>query len=172
MTESNDLEDKLDEAIKGVEKVKKEKESAKRLRFYVEFAKTQDITKWKRPVYVIHEHETFGGRLHWDLRFEDDGKMETWRIYKSPPWRVKRLAHKKAESIPLGAALFEGDIPLDEYGGGKLKILDSGTFEIVEKRETKFVVNIKGKELNGKYSLVSVPNDVPRLDKWFFKPKL
>ena len=166
MTESNDLEDKLDEAIKGVEKVKKEKESAKRLRFYVEFAKTQDITKWKRPVYVIHEHHS--SRLHWDLRFEDDGKMETWRIYKSPPWRVKRLAHKKAESIPLGAALFEGDIPLDEYGGGKLKIWDSGTFEIVEKRETKFVVNIKGKELKGKYSLVSVPNDVPRLDKWFF----
>ena len=71
MSESNDLEDKLDEAIRGVEKIKKEKESAKRLRFYVEFAKTQDITKWKRPVYVIHEHELFGGRLHWDLRFEE-----------------------------------------------------------------------------------------------------
>ena len=167
MTESNDLEDKLDEAIKGVEKVKKEKESAKRLRFYVEFAKTQDITKWKRPVYVIHEHELFGGRLHWDLRFEDDGKMETWRIYKSPPWRKQFLAHKKSESIPIGAALFEGEIR-QEYGAGKLKIWDSGTFEIVEKRETKFVVNIKGKELNGKYRLVSVPNDVPRLDKWFF----
>ena len=171
MTESNDLEDKLDEAIKGVEKVKKEKESAKRLRFYVEFAKTQDITKWKRPVYVIHEHETFGGRLHWDLRFEDDGKMETWRIYKSPPWRGQKLAHKKSESIPIGAALFEGEIR-QEYGAGKLKIWDSGTFEIVEKNETKFVVNIKGKELNGKYSLTSEPNDVPRLDKWFFKPKL
>ena len=168
MTESNDLEDKLDEAIKGVEKVKKEKESAKRLRFYVEFAKTQDITKWKRPVYVIHEHETFGGRLHWDLRFEDDGKMETWRIYKSPPWRGQKLAHKKSESIPIGAALFEGEIR-QEYGAGKLKIWDSGTFEIVEKNETKFVVNIKGKELNGKYSLVRFqPSDIPRLDKWLF----
>ena len=172
MTESNDLEDKLDEAIRGVEKKLEEKTTVKQRGFYEEFAKTQDITSLKRPVYVIHEHELFGGRLHWDLRFEDDGKMETWRIYKSPPWRRQFLAHKKAESIPLGAALFEGDIPLDEYGGGKLKIWDSGTFEIVEKRETKFVVNIKGKELNGKYSLVSVPNDVPRLDKWFFKPKL
>ena len=167
MTESNDLEDKLDEAIKGVEKIQKEKTSAKRLRFYVEFAKTQDITKLKRPVYVIHEHHS--SRLHWDLRFEDDGKMETWRIYKSPPWRGQKLAHKKSESIPIGAALFEGEIR-QEYGAGKLKIWDSGTFEIVEKNETKFVVNIKGKELNGKYRLVSVPNDVPRLDKWFFKP--
>ena len=169
MSESNDLEDKLDEAIRGVEKIQKEKTSAKRLRFYVEFAKTQDITKLKRPVYVIHEHHS--SRLHWDLRFEDDGKMETWRIYKSHPWRRQFLAHKKAESIPLGAALFEGEIR-QEYGAGKLKIWDSGTFEIVEKNETKFVVNIKGKELNGKYSLTSEPNDVPRLDKWFFKPKL
>lgn len=169
MTESNDLEDKLDEAIRGVEKIQKEKTSAKRLRFYVEFAKTQDITKLKRPVYVIHEHHS--SRLHWDLRFEDDGKMETWRIYKSPPWRKQFLAHKKSESIPIGAALFEGEIR-QEYGAGKLKIWDSGTFEIVEKNEKKFVVNIKGKELKGKYSLVSVPNDVPRLDKWFFKPKL
>ena len=167
MSKSDDLSGNLDEAIKGVEKIQKEKTSVKRRRFYVEFAKTQDITEWKRPVYVIHEHETFGGRLHWDLRFEDDGKMETWRIYKSPPWRGQKLAHKKSESIPIGAALFEGEIR-QEYGAGKLKIWDSGTFEIVEKNETKFVVNIKGKELNGKYSLVSVPNDVPRLDKWFF----
>ena len=170
MTESNDLEDKLDEAIRGIEKIQEEKTTVKERGFYEEFAKTQDLTNLKRPVYVIHEHHS--SRLHWDLRFEDDGKMETWRIYKLPTLPAKKLAHKKAESIPLGAALFEGDIPLDEYGGGKLKIWDSGTFEIVEKRETKFVVNIKGKELNGKYSLVSVPNDVPRLDKWFFKPKL
>ena len=167
MTESNDLEDKLDEPIRGEGKIQKEKTSVKRRRFYVEFAKTQDITKWKRPVYVIHEH--YSRTHHWDLRFEDDGKMETWRIYKSPPWRRQFLAHKKAESIPLGAALFEGEIPLDEYGGGKLKIWDSGTFEIVEKNETKFVVNIKGKELKGKYSLVRFqPSDIPRLDKWLF----
>ena len=168
MTESNDLEDKLDEAIRGVEKKLEEKTTVKERGFYEEFAKTQDITKWKRPVYVIHEHETFGGRLHWDLRFEDDGKMETWRIYKSPPWRVKRLAHKKAESIPLGAALFEGVIK-QEYGGGKMKIWDSGTFDLVEKKGKKFVVNIKGKELKGKYSLVRFqPSDIPRLDKWLF----
>ena len=169
MTESNDLEDKLDEAIRGVEKKLEEKTTEKERGFYEEYAKTQDITNLKRPVYVIHEHHS--SRLHWDLRFEDDGKMETWRIYKSPSptMGVKRLAHKKSEPIPIGAALFEGEIR-QEYGAGKLKIWDSGTFEIVEKNETKFVVNIKGKKLNGKYSLVSVPNDVPRLDKWFFKP--
>ena len=168
MSESNDLEDKLDEAIRGVEKKLEEKTTVKERGFYEEYAKTQDITEWKRPVYVIHEHETFGGRLHWDLRFEDDGKMETWRIYKSPPWRGQKLAHKKSESIPIGAALFEGEIR-QEYGAGKLKIWDSGTFEIVEKNETKFVVNIKGKELNGKYSLVRFqPSDIPRLDKWLF----
>ena len=163
------FEDKLDEAIRGVEKKLEEKTTVKERGFYEEFAKNRDITNLERPVYVIHEHHS--SRLHWDLRFEDDGKMETWRIYKSPSptMGVKRLAHKKSEPIPIGAALFEGEIR-QEYGAGKLKIWDSGTFEIVEKNETKFVVNIKGKELNGKYSLVSVPNDVPRLDKWFFKP--
>ena len=162
------FEDKLDEAIRGVEKIKKEKESAKRLRFYVEFAKTQDITKWKRPVYVIHEHELFGGRLHWDLRFEDGGVMRTWRLYKSPPQMGNKILAQLSRPIPIGAALFEGVIK-QEYGGGKMKIWDSGTFDLVEKKGKKFVVNIKGKELNGKYSLVRFqPSDIPRLDKWLF----
>ena len=166
MSESNDLEDKLDEAIKGVEKVKKEKESAKRLRFYVEFAKTQDITKWKRPVYVIHEH--YSSRLHWDLRFEDGGVMRTWRLYKSPPQTGNKILAQLSRPIPIGAALFEGVIK-QEYGGGKMKIWDSGTFDLVEKKGKKFVANIKGKELKGKYSLVRFqPNDIPRLDKWLF----
>ena len=103
------------------------------------------------------------------MRFEDDGKMETWQLFKNPS-QLPRKAQKRLP-IPIGAALFEGVIK-QEYGGGKMKIWDSGTFDLVEKKGKKFVVNIKGKELNGKYSLVSVPNDVPRLDKWFFKPKL
>ena len=63
---------------------------------------------------------------------------------------------------------FEGVIK-QEYGGGKMKIWDSGTFDLVEKKGKKFVANIKGKKLTGKYSLVRFqPSDIPRLDKWLF----
>ena len=114
MTESNDLEDKLDEAIKGVEKKLEEKTTVKERGFYEEFAKTQDITNLKRPVYVIHEHHS--SRLHWDLRFEDGGVMRTWRLYKSPPQTGNKIlapALSEVRSIVLAHVmelhLFYGD---------------------------------------------------------------
>ena len=166
MTESNDLEDKLDEAIRGIEKIQEEKTTVKERGFYEEFAKTQDLTNLKRPVYVIHEHHS--SRLHWDLRFEDGGVMRTWRLYKSPPQTGNKILAQLSRPIPIGAALFEGVIK-QEYGGGKMKIWDSGTFDLVEKKGKKFVANIKGKKLKGKYSLVRFqPSDIPRLDKWLF----
>ena len=104
MTESNDLEDKLDEAIRGIEKIQEEKTTVKERGFYEEFAKTQDLTNLKRPVYVIHEHHS--SRLHWDLRFEDGGVMRTWRLYKSPPQIGNKILAQLSRPIPIGAALF------------------------------------------------------------------
>ena len=79
-----------------------------------------------------------------------------------------KILAQLSRPIPIGAALFEGVIK-QEYGGGKMKIWDSGTFDLVEKKGKKFVANIKGKELKGKYSLVRFqPSDIPRLDKWLF----
>ena len=79
-----------------------------------------------------------------------------------------KILAQLSRPIPIGSALFEGVIK-QEYGGGKMKIWDSGTFDLVEKKGKKFIVNIKGKELKGKYSLVRFqPSDIPRLDKWLF----
>ena len=167
MSKSDDLSGNLDEAIRGVEKIAKEKTSVKRRRFYVEFAKTQDITKWKRPVYVIHEH--YSTKLHWDLRFEDGGVMRTWRLYKSPPQMGNKMLAQLSRPIPIGAALFEGVIK-QEYGGGKMKIWDSGTFDLVENKEKKFVADIRGEKLKGKYCIRHhEPSDIPRLDYWLFE---
>ena len=165
MTESNDIGDNIDEAIRGVEKIQKEKTSVKRRRFYAEFAKNQDITKWKRPVYVIHEH--YSSRLHWDLRFEDGGKMETWQLFKNPS-QLPRKAQKR-DPIPIGAAFFAGEIK-QEYGAGKMKIWDRGTFDLVESNENQFVVDIRGEKLKGKYRIRHhEPSNIPRLDYWLFE---
>ena len=50
--------------------------------------------------------------------------------------------------------MFEGEIPKGNYGAGKVKIWDKGTFEIIENHEKKVVVNIQGARLKGKYCLI------------------
>ena len=92
MSESEGLGDKLDEAISGVEKIQEEKTTVKQRGFYEEFAKTQDITNLKRPVYVIHEH--YSTKLHWDLRFEADNVLKSWNLFKSPPEHGKKILAK------------------------------------------------------------------------------
>jgi bifunctional non-homologous end joining protein LigD len=77
----------------------------------------------------------------------------------------KRLA-VHVEDHPLEYAKFEGTIPEGEYGAGKVKIWDSGTYEnlLASKPEPQTVaeavesghveVELKGKRLRGKFALV------------------
>lgn len=122
----------------------------------------------QRPVYLIQEHHA--KRLHWDLRFEIDDVLKSWALPKNPPQKEgeKRLAVSVPDH-PIEYALFEGEIPEGNYGAGKVKIWDKGTFELVEQNKTKLILDIKGKKLKGKYCLLHFK---PRENNWlFFKLK-
>src|SRR2546426_3127236 len=89
-----------------------------------------------RPVYVIQEHHA--KRLHWDLRFEIDNTLKSWALPKIPPQKdgEKRLAIA-VDDHPIEYALFEGEIPAENYGAGHVTIWDKGTFEILERGAKK-----------------------------------
>jgi DNA ligase D-like protein (predicted 3'-phosphoesterase) len=105
------------------------------------------------PIFVVHEHHA--RNLHWDLRLEMNGVLRSWAIPKEPPKesKTKRLAIQ-VEDHDLEYAKFESEIPKGEYGAGKVKIWDRGTYEILEKTKDKIIVRINGKKLKGDYALI------------------
>ncbi len=110
-------------------------------------------SKEKSLIYSIQKHSAT--HLHFDLRLEMEGVLKSWAIPKEPPQKEgeKRLA-VQTEDHPIDYWNFEGIIPEDKYGAGKVELWDSGKYEIVDRKENKMIIEIKGKKLKGKYVLV------------------
>jgi DNA ligase D-like protein (predicted 3'-phosphoesterase) len=118
-------------------------------------------------IYIIQRHAAT--RLHYDLRLEMDGVLKSWAVPKEPPLRpgVRRLA-VQVEDHPVDYADFEGVIPKGEYGAGTVEIWDRGTYELIDKKESKLIVDIHGEKLKGTYVLVKFKGPKNWL---FFKKK-
>lgn len=115
-------------------------------------SKTKNSKKLK---YSIQEHNA--SHLHWDLRLENKGVLLSWAIPKSPTElknkKTKRLAIQ-TEDHPLEYWNFEGEIPKGNYGAGKVKIWDKGSYELISKSPKKIEFKLSGKKLKGSYVLV------------------
>jgi bifunctional non-homologous end joining protein LigD len=120
--------------------------------------------------FVIQEHHA--RRLHYDFRLERDGVLVSWAVPKNLPDRpsVNHLA-VHTEDHPLEYATFEGMIPKGEYGGGKVIIWDSGTYEAEKFRDPghreqseqgkhreqergEVIVTLHGERIRGRYALI------------------
>ena len=102
--------------------------------------------------FVVQEHHAT--RLHWDLRLEREGVAASWAIPNGIPEdpHSKRLA-VRTEDHPLEYLEFEGDIPKGEYGAGKMRIWDRGTYEAHKFDDAKVEVTFHGERLRGRYGL-------------------
>jgi bifunctional non-homologous end joining protein LigD len=108
--------------------------------------------------FVIQEHHA--RRLHYDFRLERDGVLVSWAVPKNLPDTpaVNHLA-VHTEDHPLEYATFEGTIPKGEYGGGKVVVWDSGTYEAEKFRDSgdkggEVIVDLHGQRISGRYALI------------------
>src|SRR5436190_19886481 len=108
----------------------------------------------REPIFVVQRHDA--RRLHYDFRLERDGALASWAVPNGIPLDTgeRRLA-VHVEDHPLEYASFEGEIPRGQYGAGTVEIWDTGTYELVEeKRNGGLTVRLKGKRLEGMWSLI------------------
>lgn len=108
--------------------------------------------------FVIHEHNA--KNLHYDFRLEMDNKLKSWAVPKNLPKEigVRRLAIS-VEDHPISYINFEGEIPKGQYGAGKVKIYDSGTYELINKDDNNIHFILKGKTINGEYNMIPFKDD-------------
>ena len=109
--------------------------------------------------FVVQKHRA--RHLHYDLRLEHEGAMQSWAVPKGPSLDPahKRLA-LMTEPHPMDYNDFEGVIPEGEYGGGTVMIWDRGTWEpqtpdvavALARGELKF--RLHGRKLHGSWVLV------------------
>ena len=128
-----------------------------------EYKRRRDFAKSPEPAgagreegeqlrFVIQEHHAT--RLHWDLRLEHEGVAASWAVPNGIPQDPKdnRLA-VHTEDHPIEYLEFEGDIPKGEYGAGKMRIWDRGTYELEKWREDEVILTFHGERVKGRYAL-------------------
>lgn len=124
-------------------------------------------TKAKGNRFVVQEHHA--RRLHWDLRLERDGVLVSWALprgFPDTPDENRLAVH--TEDHPLEYLTFQGDIPAGEYGGGKMTVWDTGTYEAEKFTADKVVVRFDGRRVQGKYALFQTRDDdwlIHRMDR-------
>ena len=101
--------------------------------------------------FVVHQHSAT--RLHWDLRLEADGVLWSFALPRCLPWDPKRnnlAVH--TEDHPLEYIDFEGDIP-EGYGAGNMFVWDHGEYDLLERKDGKLVIDLRGRRVQGKHAL-------------------
>jgi bifunctional non-homologous end joining protein LigD len=116
--------------------------------------------KTKKTIFVIQQHAARSN--HFDFRLEMGNVLKSWAVPKGMPVEVaeKHLA-VETEDHPLEYAGFEGKIPKGDYGAGKVKIWDKGSYRNIRKlsiRESyengQIEVVLNGRKAKGRYALI------------------
>jgi bifunctional non-homologous end joining protein LigD len=121
-------------------------------------------------LFVIQKHDA--SHLHYDFRLSMGGVLKSWAVPKTIPTQKgeKHLA-VEVEDHPLDYANFEGIIPAGNYGGGTVMVWDTGTYQMLggtpleAHQQGLLHFQLKGKKLNGEWSLIRTdraPSDKPK----------
>jgi bifunctional non-homologous end joining protein LigD len=124
--------------------------------------KKRRTTRARKPTFVVQEHHA--RRLHWDFRLERDGVLVSWAVPRGIPEDPRRnnlAVH--VEDHPLEYGGFEGEIPKGNYGAGKVRIWDRGTYDTekwqMDGPKKEVMVTLHGKRLRGRYVLFQTKDE-------------
>lgn len=118
-----------------------------------------------KPLYVFHEHHA--RQLHYDLRLEIDHVLKSWAVPKGPPAGGEKRLAIQVEDHALEYGSFEGVIPEGQYGAGRVNIWDTGSVEIIDRKEDKIVFRLEGRKLKGDFVLVRLkPRPGEKGENW------
>jgi bifunctional non-homologous end joining protein LigD len=125
--------------------------------------------------YVIQKH--WASYLHYDFRLELNGVLVSWSIPKGPSFdpKDKRMA-VHVEDHPVAYGSFEGTIPREQYGAGKVIVWDRGTWEPVGDahdglKSGKLAFQLHGEKLAGEWELVHTSKPGDKRDNWLLFKK-
>jgi bifunctional non-homologous end joining protein LigD len=121
-------------------------------------------------IFVIQKH--WASRLHYDFRLELDGTLKSWAVPKGPSYdtRDKRMA-VHVEDHPIAYASFEGIIPAQQYGAGKVILWDKGTWQPLDDAHQGYQAgNLKfelhGHKMHGKWALIRMKGKGEKQEPW------
>jgi bifunctional non-homologous end joining protein LigD len=117
-----------------------------------------------KATFVVQEH--YARSHHFDFRLEKDGVFKSWAVPKGLPEKpgLKRLA-VQVEDHPLEFGQFQGTIPEGEYGAGRIKVWDHGTYELEKWTADGISFTLHGSRISGRFSLVRFKESEP--SSWF-----
>ena len=116
------------------------------------------LPKGERAIFVVQLHHA--SRRHYDFRLQVGDALKSWAVPKGPSYdpAVKRMA-VEVEDHPIDYAVFQGEIPKDQYGGGHVATFDTGVWASegdpeagLAKGHLRF--ELFGKKLKGGWHLV------------------
>jgi bifunctional non-homologous end joining protein LigD len=119
--------------------------------------------------FVIQEHHA--RRLHWDFRLERDGVLVSWALPKGVPDdpKTNHLA-VHTEDHPMEYLTFHGDIPAGEYGGGRMSVYDTGTYETEKWKPDEVMFTLHGQRASGRYVLFRTGRPEPgKREDWMIR---
>lgn len=90
----------------------------------------------------------------------EDTALLSYAIPKARmPEENEKLLAINTELHPIEYINFEGIIPPSEYGAGRVKIYDSGDYEILDINDKRMIIYLNGKKIKGKYAIIHQYDD-------------
>ncbi len=95
--------------------------------------------------FVIHKHSRLNEPPHWDLMFEANNSLETYRLTTSPlASRSTRIRAERIFDHPVRFLAYEGSV---NDGAGSVAMADSGTYRLIAETDDARRIELLGATL-------------------------